>query len=47
MIGDLRIYIQDFVRQHLLCRHDYKHHIMKCYPHKPYEECPKCGRMKF
>lgn len=47
MIGDLIILIKTFIRQNILCRHDYKYHSMRIYPYEGYDECEKCGRTKF
>lgn len=46
MIGDLRLLIARLFKQHVTCKHDYKHAQMKAYPFDLYLECKKCGKTK-
>lgn len=47
MIGDLRIVLKRFIKQHILCKHAYKGRLSKGHPAMTYEKCVKCGRVKW
>nr|DAI95436.1 MAG TPA: hypothetical protein [Caudoviricetes sp.] len=46
MLGDFRQFLSRNIRQHLLCKHDYKYVYRRDLQGGFYEECVKCKKLK-
>lgn len=46
MIGDIILWFKNAIKQHITCRHIYKHYTVNCYGGGDYEECTKCGKWR-
>lgn len=46
MIGDFRLFIVRVLKQHIICKHDYKVVWRKDLQGGSYEECRKCRKSK-